>query len=98
MVGITSYGAYVPMLRLPLAAIAGGGPKTRSGGGGGKAVANFDEDRVTMAGAAVFHQKEKAGRHPGRQGLGSAPRCPRGGLCRFAARRDDRVAGRDRLR
>jgi 3-hydroxy-3-methylglutaryl CoA synthase len=45
MVGITAYGAYVPMLRLPL----GGKP-----GGPEKAVANWDEDAVTMAvGAAV---------------------------------------------
>ncbi len=52
MVGITSQGAYVPMLRLPLAAIAGGGRKA-TGGGGEKAVANFDEDSVTMAVAAA---------------------------------------------
>ena len=49
MVGITSYGAYVPMLRLPLAAIAGGKP-----GGPEKAVANWDEDAVTMAVAAAI--------------------------------------------
>jgi 3-hydroxy-3-methylglutaryl CoA synthase len=48
-VGITSYGAYVPMLRLPLAAIGGGG-KT---GGPEKAVAGWDEDSVTMAVAAA---------------------------------------------
>jgi hydroxymethylglutaryl-CoA synthase len=48
MVGITSYGAYVPMLRLPLAAIGGGKP-----GGPEKAVANWDEDAVTMAVAAA---------------------------------------------
>src|SRR5579871_274519 len=49
MVGITSYGAYVPMLRLPLAAIGGG----KGGGGPEKAVANWDEDGVTMAVAAA---------------------------------------------
>src|SRR5512132_1091618 len=49
MVGITSYGAYVPMLRLPLAAAAGGKP-----GGPEKAVANWDEDSVTMAIAAAI--------------------------------------------
>jgi len=43
MVGITSYGAYVPMLRLPLG--KPGGPE--------KAVANWDEDAVTMAVAAA---------------------------------------------
>ena len=52
MVGITSYGAYIPMLRLPLGAIAGGGRKA-AGGSGEKAVANFDEDSVTMAVAAA---------------------------------------------
>jgi hypothetical protein len=49
MVGITSYGAYVPMLRLSLAAIGGGKP-----GGPEKAVANWDEDAVTMAIAAAI--------------------------------------------
>jgi 3-hydroxy-3-methylglutaryl CoA synthase len=49
MVGITSYGAYVPMLRLPLAAASGGKP-----GGPEKAVANWDEDSVTMAVAAAI--------------------------------------------
>lgn len=52
MVGIRSYGAYIPMLRLPFAAIAGGGRKA-AGGGGEKAVAYFDEDAVTMAVAAA---------------------------------------------
>ena len=41
MVGITSHGAHIPMLRLPLGAIAGGGRKA-TGGSGEKAVANFD--------------------------------------------------------
>src|SRR5438477_2761064 len=50
MVGITSYGAYIPMLRLPLAAIGGGAAKP---GGPEKAVANWDEDAVTMAVAAA---------------------------------------------
>ena len=48
MVGIVAYGAYIPMLRLPLAAIGGGKP-----GGPEKAVANWDEDCVTMAVAAA---------------------------------------------
>jgi len=52
MVGITSHGAYIPMLRLPLSAISGGGRKA-TGGGGEKAVANYDEDSVTMAVAAA---------------------------------------------
>src|SRR5438128_11773424 len=51
MVGITSYGAYVPMLRLPLAAIGGGAAKP---GGPEKAVANWDEDAVTMVVAAAI--------------------------------------------
>jgi len=48
MVGITSYGAYIPMLRLSVGAIAGGKP-----GGPEKAVANWDEDAITMAVAAA---------------------------------------------
>src|SRR5215468_7066296 len=52
MVGITSYGAYVPMFRLPFGAISGGGRKA-SGGSGERAVANFDEDSVTMGIAAA---------------------------------------------
>jgi hydroxymethylglutaryl-CoA synthase len=48
MVGIAAYGAYIPMLRLPLALIGGG-----KSGGPEKAVANWDEDCVTMAVAAA---------------------------------------------
>ena len=51
MVGITSYGAYVPMLRLPFGAIGGGG-RQAGGGSGERAIAYFDEDAVTMAVAA----------------------------------------------
>jgi 3-hydroxy-3-methylglutaryl CoA synthase len=53
MVGIRSYGAYIPMTRLPFAAISGGGRKA-TGGGGEKAVAYFDEDSVTMGVAAAI--------------------------------------------
>ncbi len=53
MVGIRSFGAYIPMLRLPFAAIAGGGRKVAAAGGGERAVANFDEDAVTMGVAAA---------------------------------------------
>jgi 3-hydroxy-3-methylglutaryl CoA synthase len=49
MVGITSFGAYIPYLRLPLAAISGG---KRTEGGPEKAVANYDEDALTLAVAA----------------------------------------------
>lgn len=50
MVGITAYGAYIPIYRLSRAEIAKtwGGPPVP----GEKAVANFDEDSVTMAVAA----------------------------------------------
>ncbi|MDD5289401.1 MAG: OB-fold domain-containing protein [Dehalococcoidales bacterium] len=50
MVGITSYGAYIPYNRLPRSVISaawGGG-----GGKGEKAVAGIDEDPITMAVAA----------------------------------------------
>jgi 3-hydroxy-3-methylglutaryl CoA synthase len=53
MIGITSYGAYIPMWRLPFAAIAGGGRKAQGGGGGERSIAYFDEDSVTMAVAAA---------------------------------------------
>jgi len=52
MIGIKSYGAYVPMMRLPFSAMAGDGARKTVGGGGEKAVAYFDEDSVTMAVAA----------------------------------------------
>lgn len=50
MVGITAYGAYVPYFRLSRAEIA----KAWKGGAGSgeKAVANMDEDSITMAVAA----------------------------------------------
>jgi hydroxymethylglutaryl-CoA synthase len=54
MAGIISYAAYVPMQRLQLSAIAGGGRRAGSGGGE-KAVAYFDEDCVTMAVAAAMN-------------------------------------------
>ena len=47
MLGITSYGAYVPFLRLNLNVL-------RKGLKGEKAMANFDEDSITMAVAAVI--------------------------------------------
>ena len=50
MVGITSYGAYIPMTRLSLGAIGGG---RKAAGSGERAVAYFDEDSITMAVAAA---------------------------------------------
>ena len=47
MVGITSYGAYVPLFRLSREAIA-------KGARGEKAISNFDEDSITMAAAAAI--------------------------------------------
>lgn len=47
MVGIISFGAYVPFLRLDRGAMG-------KGGKGEKSMANFDEDSVTMAVAAVM--------------------------------------------
>jgi 3-hydroxy-3-methylglutaryl CoA synthase len=52
MIGITSYGAYVPRTRLPLALLSGRPAKE---GGPEKAVAWNDEDCVTMAVAAGVH-------------------------------------------
>ncbi|MEM7413814.1 MAG: zinc ribbon domain-containing protein [Myxococcota bacterium] len=46
MTGIAAYGAYVPMNRLPLALIGGRPAKE---GGPEKAVADYDEDAITMA-------------------------------------------------
>ncbi len=50
MTGIASFGAYVPMTRLPLAMIQG---RPAKDGGPEKAVAYYDEDCVTMAVAAA---------------------------------------------
>ncbi len=52
MAGIRSYGAYVPMQRLSLGAIAGGGRKAGSSSGE-RSVAYYDEDAATMAVAAA---------------------------------------------
>ena len=52
MAGITSYGAYIPLHRLPRSLIAtawGVAPQA-----GEKAVRNFDEDSITMATAAAI--------------------------------------------
>lgn len=50
MVGITAYGAYVPIYRLSRETL--GKAWGRAGGRGERAVAHFDEDSVTMAVAA----------------------------------------------
>ncbi len=47
MVGITAYGAYLPLWRLGREALA-------QGGSGEKAIANLDEDSITMAAAAAI--------------------------------------------
>ena len=64
MVGITSVGAYIPMYRLQREEIARmWGTK---GIGGGKAVAGYDEDSITMAVAAVREcQRRCAGKAEG---------------------------------
>ncbi len=46
MPGIEAYGAYIPLTRLPLSLIAGRPSKE---GGPEKAVADYDEDAITMA-------------------------------------------------
>ena len=50
MAGIVSYGAYIPLMRLPLSVMAGKAPKE---GGPEKAVAWMDEDSVTLGVAAA---------------------------------------------
>ena len=50
MVGITSYGAYIPYYRLPRSVI--NKAWARAGGRGEKAVANYDEDPISMSVAA----------------------------------------------
>ncbi len=50
MVGIISYGAHIPYYRLPRSVI--GKAWGQGGGAGEKAVANFDEDPITMSVAA----------------------------------------------
>ncbi len=61
MVGIVSYAAYIPRLRLPFDAISGGGRKA-GGASGERSVANFDEDSVTMGVAAAAACIEGIGR------------------------------------
>ncbi len=52
-VGVTAYGAYVPWYRLSRKAIAAAlGALSGGGASGNKAVANYDEDSLTMAVAA----------------------------------------------
>jgi hydroxymethylglutaryl-CoA synthase len=52
MIGILSYGAYIPRTRLPLAAIGG---RPAKDGGPEKAVAWNDEDAVTLGATAALH-------------------------------------------
>jgi len=47
MVGIVSYGVYIPIWRIPLNLVTKGIPGERS-------VAGYDEDSVTMAVSAVL--------------------------------------------
>ena len=66
MVGITSFGAYVPFYRLNRDELARAWG-TRSGGGQ-KAVAGHDEDSVTMEEFAVFASRETRSALPRKQG------------------------------
>ncbi len=52
MIGIISYGAYIPRTRLPLSVIGGRPPKE---GGPEKAVAWNDEDAITLGVTAAIH-------------------------------------------
>jgi hydroxymethylglutaryl-CoA synthase len=60
MIGILSYGAYVPRTRLPLGLIGGGPAKE---GGPEKAVAWNDEDAVTLGVTAAIHCLEGVDRN-----------------------------------
>jgi len=53
MAGIVSYGAYIPFYRLSRAEIAGAWGMKAATGVGERAVANYDEDSLTMAVAAA---------------------------------------------
>ena len=59
MVGITALGTYLPIFRLSRDAISG--MWSGRGGPGGKAVAGYDEDTLTMAVAATIECLERAG-------------------------------------
>lgn len=52
MIGITSYGAYIPRTRLPFSVIGGHPPKE---GGPERSVAWNDEDAITLGAAAAIH-------------------------------------------
>ena len=52
MIGITSYGAYIPRTRLPFSVIGGQPPKE---GGPERSVAWNDEDAITLGAAAAIH-------------------------------------------
>jgi len=73
MAGICSIGGYVPRHRLPRKAIfqAMGwmSPGNVAAARGEKAVANFDEDSLTMAVAAGADALGRHGGHPGAEGL-----------------------------
>jgi 3-hydroxy-3-methylglutaryl CoA synthase len=56
MIGIASYGAYIPLWRLKREAIS-------EGGRGEKSVGNFDEDSLTMAVSATIHSLEGVDRN-----------------------------------
>jgi 3-hydroxy-3-methylglutaryl CoA synthase len=52
MIGITSYGAYIPRTRIPFSVIGGRPPKE---GGPERSVAWNDEDAITLGAAAAIH-------------------------------------------
>ena len=80
MTGITAYGAYIPRLRLQRKAVAQANawfaPGLLGGAKGERAMANFDEDAVTMA-------VEAGARLPARVRSDQGPRVCRCGLFRL---------------
>src|SRR5438105_642239 len=103
MAGITPYGASVPILRMPLAAMGGG---TVRRGCPALAVANWDDDAVTIAVAAAIDSRRGRGRDHRRVAYrGRSLRARVGGPLRrrprlpgHRARGGARVAGEDGAR
>lgn len=104
-IGITGYGAYVPRLRLSRKAVVEANdwfaPHLRARGTGTRAMANWDEDSVTMAVAAARDCLGDAGGRGAVRSLllasGTLPFAERlnAGIVRAAIRLDEDIAAAD---